>query len=63
MIEYIIIDEPHADVQKKLNQWRHKYAIAIMYMHQSSSNHNHTYVALTRNEFSTCEPIPPEYRL
>lgn len=54
MMEHIILDEPHDLVQKKLNQWRHQYALCIMLVRQSLSNPDYTYVYLTRNE------LPPK---
>ena len=55
MIEHIILDEPHVMVQKKLNQWRHQYALCIVVVRQSTSNHDHTYAYLTRDEFPPAE--------
>lgn len=61
MIEYIILDEPHVTVQKKLNQWRHDYMLQIYVMMQSGTSSSNTYVAIGR--IKNQEPIPPEYRL
>ena len=61
MIEYIILDDIHSEIQKKLNQWRHDYMLHIYVIKQSETNHNKTYVALGRQK--TQEPIPQEYRV
>ena len=61
MIEYLILDDIHSEIQKKLNQWRHNYMIQIYAIRQSESGPHKTYVALGR--MRNQEQIPPEYRV
>jgi hypothetical protein len=61
MIEYIILDDVHSEIQNKLNQWRHDYMLQIYVIKQSETSPNKTYVALGR--MKNQEPIPQEYRV
>lgn len=47
-MEYIILEDVHSEVQKKLNQWKHNYDIEILHIRPSETRSQHTYVALIR---------------
>jgi len=60
VIEYLILNDVHTEVQKKLNQWRHDYEVQVYVIGQSTSSAEKTYAVIGR--YKKQEPIPLEYR-